>query len=71
MTRDEFIKRYSEKMYIGDSVYVHFDGYHIILETNNGYPDDPRNRIGLEPSVFDNLEEYRKHIYEDADKIED
>lgn len=46
------------KVYIGDSVYVHFDGYHIVLTTENGYPDDPRNRICLEPSVYESLVEW-------------
>jgi hypothetical protein len=43
------------KQYIGDSVYVEFDGYQLILTTENGYPDDPRNRIVLEPEVLDSL----------------
>jgi len=41
-----------EKIYLGDSVYAEFDGGdRIILTTENGYPDDPRNRIVLEPEV--------------------
>ena len=43
------------KAYIGDSVYVQFDGYHIVLTTENGYPDDPRNLIYLEPAVYEGL----------------
>lgn len=50
--------------YLGDSVYASFDGYHIVLTTNNGYPDDPRNRIALEPEVLKQLNDYNKHIYE-------
>ncbi len=38
--------------YLGDSVYVGYDGYHIWLNTQNGYPDDPRNAIALEPQVY-------------------
>ena len=41
--------------YLGDSVYVGFDGYHIQLMTWNGYPDDPRNKIALEPMVYNAL----------------
>ena len=41
------------KEYIGDSVYVEFDGYAFILTTNNGYPDDPRNRIVLEQETYE------------------
>lgn len=37
--------------YLGDSVYAEHTGYYIVLTTNNGYPDDPRNRIALEPDV--------------------
>ena len=71
MKRSDFIKKYEKKTYIGDSVYVHFDGYHFILETINGYPDDPRNRIGLEPPVFESLIRLRKQLYEDAENITD
>jgi hypothetical protein len=42
-------------VYLGDSVYVGFDGYHIQLITWNGYSDDPRNKIALEPSVYEAL----------------
>ena len=56
-------------MYIGDSVYAKFDGYHIVLETHNGFSDDPRNTIGLEPPVFDALIIYRKQIYEDHENL--
>jgi hypothetical protein len=48
------------KMYLGDSVYAQFDGYHIILTTENGYADDPRNRIALEPAVMDALKAYQR-----------
>lgn len=30
-----------EKRYLGDSVYVEFDGYQFKLTTDNGYFDDP------------------------------
>lgn len=41
------------KEYIGDSVYVEVDdSARIVLTTNNGYPDDPRNLIVLEPEVY-------------------
>lgn len=51
---------YEFTQYLGDSVYVGFDGYHLWLMTWNGYPDDPRNRIALEPSVLQAL--FRYHI---------
>lgn len=43
------------KTYLGDSVYAEWDGYAIVLTTNNGYADDPRNRIVLEPAVYAEL----------------
>lgn len=51
-----------DKDYLGDSVYVQHDGYHIILTTENGYPDDPRNRIALEPTVLASLIRYEQRI---------
>ena len=69
MTRDEFIKKYDKHVYLGDSVYARFDGYHIFLETMNGFPDDPSNSIGLEPPVIESLLIYRKHLYDDAEKL--
>lgn len=40
--------------YIGDGVYVSFDGYQIWIAAN-----DPANKVvALEPSVFDNLVKY-------------
>ncbi|GAH81432.1 unnamed protein product [marine sediment metagenome] len=48
------------KIYIGDSVYADYDGYHIILTTNNGYGDT--NTIALEPSVYDALILFNERI---------
>jgi hypothetical protein len=42
-------------VYLGDSVYAEFDGFAVAIMTNNGYDDDPRNRIEMEPEVFANL----------------
>lgn len=38
------------KSYIGDGVYVEFDGYGIVLTTENGI--EVTNRIVLEPEVY-------------------
>ena len=47
------------KAYIGDSVYVEIDQFgEVVLTTENGYPDDPRNRIVMESSVLQQFEEY-------------
>jgi len=42
-------------IYLGDSVYARFDGFALELTTNNGYPDDPRNKIVMEPEVLSAL----------------
>ena len=62
MTHKELLKLLEEKHYLGDSVYAFHDGYHFILITHNGYADDPRNRIALEPAVFANLNRYREYV---------
>ena len=49
--------------YLGDSVYVGFDGYHYWLMTWNGYPDDPRNKIALEPFVYEALTRWVKRLH--------
>ena len=40
------------KTYLGDSVYAECNGYAVTLTTENGYSDDPRNIIILEPEAF-------------------
>ena len=51
-----------EKRYLGDSVYAEVEDGMVKLTTHNGYPDDPRNVIFIEPSVMDALVQF----YEDA-----
>ena len=46
----------SEKAYLGDAVYVHHDGFGLVLTTEDGYKTT--NRIYLEPEVIRALEEY-------------
>ena len=41
------------KIYLGDSVYAQFNGYEIILTTENGF--GVSNTIVLEPEVMNNL----------------
>jgi len=53
-------------MHLGDGLYVNFDGYHIVLSTER---ESGNHWVGLEPSVFKNLLEYRKNLYEDAENI--
>lgn len=51
-----------DKMYLGDSVYAEFDADfgQVVLTTDNGYPDDPRNRIVLDSDVATALVAYIK-----------
>lgn len=44
--------------YLGDSVYAEIRDGRIVLTTNNGYSDDPRNRIILEPEVYQALKDF-------------
>jgi hypothetical protein len=43
----------AHRIYLGDSVYADIDehGRGVRLTTNNGFSDDPRNEIFLEPMV--------------------
>jgi hypothetical protein len=49
-----------KKEYIGDSVYIEFDGFGLIMTTENGRPTDPSNEIYLEPEVFQALIRFAK-----------
>ncbi len=45
------------KSYLGDSVYADFDGYMVILTTENG-TGEASNRIFMEPQVFGALQDF-------------
>jgi len=49
-----------EKRYLGDAVYVEFDGYHIVLTTSNGIQDT--NRICLDNTVTIAFEQWIKEF---------
>lgn len=68
MKRKDFIKWASKKIYLGDGLYVHFDGYHFILSTLR---ENGEHWVGLEPSVFDNFIHYRKEVYKNAEDLTD
>lgn len=51
----------SKKTYLGDSVYADFDGFQIVLTTENGY--GPSNRICMESEVFRALFAYIEKCY--------
>lgn len=44
------------KRYLGDAVYADYDGFNIILTTENGIEVD--NRIVLDPEVLEALNNY-------------
>jgi hypothetical protein len=50
------------KTYLGDSVYAKLENGMIVLTTENGYSDDPRNVICLEPSVYQALVLWVTHL---------
>lgn len=52
----------NKKTYIGDSVYVSFDGFMFCLTTENG-AGMPSNVIYLEPQVLEQLNEFAKRTY--------
>jgi len=56
-----------KKIYLGDSVYAEWLFVEtltsrcmpvLVITTNNGYPDDPRNKIWMEPEVLDALNQF-------------
>ena len=49
-----------KKVYLGDSVYAQFDGFGIVLTTENGL--GPSNTIVLEPEVIVNFLDYVEAI---------
>ena len=56
------------KVYLGDSVYAAFDGYSIILTTENSLPNDPSNTIVLEPETLSRLTTYSTSQYKPKEK---
>jgi len=47
--------------YLGDGLYVKFDGYQIVLLSND--PKNPTNEVYLEQSVFNQLINYANTIW--------
>ena len=48
--------------YLGDGVYVEFDGFSFILKANDY--QNPTDQIVLEPSVLDALNRFRERMKE-------
>ena len=57
---DPPVKKSEYEQYIGDSVYLDFDGYYILIYTNNGL--GRQNIIALEPQVIQSFDEYKKWL---------
>jgi len=49
-----------KKRYIGDAVYIEFDGLHIVLTTSDGIRDT--NRICLDNTVMISFEQWVKEF---------
>ncbi len=57
------------KEYIGDGIYADFDGYMVILTTENGR--DVTNRIGIEPREWAKLKRYVEALKSTAELAAD
>ena len=55
-----------EKAYLGDSVYAEFDGFGLILTTENGMCGDPSNTIYMEPDVYKDLFRFWDKVHRKA-----
>lgn len=62
MTHEEFKNKYLKKSYLGDGLYVHFDGFSFILSTER---ENGEHYVGLEPDMLESLFFYRNGLYED------
>lgn len=50
------------KEYIGDSVYAEYDGFGLIITTENGGDCDPSNSIYLEPEILNSLNQFFQRV---------
>ena len=55
------------KQYIGDGVYVDFDGHALVLTTENGIA--VTNRIVLEPEVYELLKRYVSRLRAEQEAV--
>ena len=54
-----------ESKYLGDSVYVGNDGYHVVLTTGHHVPVHASNIIMLDPEVANELRETLNKMHND------
>jgi hypothetical protein len=52
------------KDYLGDSVYAEWNGYAVILTTENGLPTDPSNTIAMDPETLSALARFARRVEE-------
>ena len=57
------------KRYIGDGVYVDFDGFALVLTTSDGISET--NRIVLEPEVYGALRAFVEQLAESNEEVEE
>jgi hypothetical protein len=50
------------KKYLGDGAYADYDGYHVVLTTEDGI--SVQNRVCLEPQVWHALKRYVESLNE-------
>mgnify|MGYP001616346502 CR=1 FL=1 len=56
-----------KKEYLGDGVYAHFDGWHVVLSTAR---ESGMHWIALEPEVQQSLKKYITRIYAELENEE-
>ena len=59
---NEPIRHSKTKAYLGDGAYVDFDGYALVITTEDGI--QTTNRIVLEPNVYETLRRYVEQLKE-------
>jgi hypothetical protein len=59
---DTLIRHSKTKVYLGDGAYVDFDGFGLVLTTEDGIR--VTNRIVLEPNVYETLRRYVEQLKE-------
>jgi hypothetical protein len=57
------------KAYLGDGVYINFDGYSYVLTAENGI--EATDTIYLEPIAIDNLNRYVRNVVKKRTEVEE
>lgn len=59
-------KKIIEDDYLGDGVYVSFDGYHLVFDLRG---QDNFTRIAMEPEVLEALDRYRARVSQACEEL--